>query len=154
MRGVGEKAERRAAAGRPHRVGVGEREHRDVGHAGHRRGLGSELLGAEAQAGEHDEVGMTSSRPRRISTSFVAHALGDRVLVVAAELGRAVAEHDDPMTAGRGVRGDRPRRLRGRSGSSASPRSVGGVAARAADLAARAASVASRSTTSFITSPE
>ena len=41
---------------RPRPVGVGVRQHRDERHAGVDRRLRAELLGAEPQAGEHDEV--------------------------------------------------------------------------------------------------
>ena len=153
MRGVGEEPKRGAAGGRPHRVGVGKREHRDVGNTGARRGLRTELLGAETQAGEHDEVGMDREQAAQDLGQLPAHAVGDRVRR-RSRRGRAGGDRARRLGGPRARRSPRRRvrrapsrvrrLLRGRSAGSSPRRPTW----------RRAASVASRSTTSFITSPE
>ncbi len=86
---------------------------------------------------------------------LVAHRGRDRVVFVSAEVGRAMAEDDDPVTSGAAldataVAADCPRTSRLVGLTEIGRR----LAPAPADLANARASVASRSTTSFITSPE
>ncbi len=80
-------------------------------------------------------VGVDREHPAEDLGELLAYRARDRVLAVAAEIGRPVAEDDDAVAGGRRVRGDR--RTATAAGSSASPSSVGGSSPEASELAAR-----------------
>ena len=96
---------------RPHRLGVGVGQHHRQRYAHLQRGLGPEHLGSQAQAAHHhqlrfdDRLGLEDpGQPR-------PHRVGHRVVLVAPQLGRLVAEHHQAMTFDRRVAGDRRQRV-------------------------------------------
>src|SRR5581483_11206100 len=118
---VEQLAEPRPRRGGPHRVGLGIRQHGDKRNTCLPCRLGAQLLGAQPEPGQDDEVLVQLRLGPEDLGQAPAHALGHEVVVVAADARRPVA-HDHQSPAGRQARvvrraggGDRASRQVGRT---------------------------------------